>query len=160
MDNDDEPFDDEGEMPWEAHARQAIESATENIELDEVRGVVYMDSGLDHRFNRVTEGFTSAEDVRRRLIGIGEDEWVAYVPFDGGEAVFAPNVEGMVEGILDRHDIETFFERIAPPPHGDELATARELTPPGAGLAIQLDVIDINAELIRYLALHPEKMPI
>jgi HJR/Mrr/RecB family endonuclease len=151
-------FDYEDEMMWETHAREAIEEATDEAELDEVRGVIYLMSGIDHHYNPIEEGFSSAEEIRERLTEIGETEWISYVPFDGGAAVFEPNVEKFVENAMERHDIEAFFERIAPPDDVDELTTTRELTPPGGGLVIRDDVIDINAELIRYLARHPEKM--
>ena len=32
--------DDDGEMPWESHAREAIERVLAEAEFDEVRGVV------------------------------------------------------------------------------------------------------------------------
>jgi restriction endonuclease Mrr len=158
MSEENDVFEGENEMSWEVHARRAIRSAAENIDLDEVRGVVYMDSGTDHRFNTVTEEFTSAEDIRLRLTQIGEDEWIAHVPFDEGEVVFEPDVESMTEDVLEEHKIEAFFESVAPPSEGEEIVNARDMSPPRAGLAVQLDVIDINAELIRYLAVHPEKM--
>jgi hypothetical protein len=148
----------ENEMEWEASARQAIDSAAQTIELDEVRGVVYMDTGEDHRFNRFSEEFTSAEEVYQKLVEIGENEWVANVPFDAGEAVFEADVEDIVVDALQRHELDEFFESVARPSDGEELATGRILTPPGAGLIISGDVAEINDELIRYLAQHPEKM--
>ena len=153
-----EEFEDDGEMIWETHARKAIETAAGEIEHDEIRGVIYLPSGIDHRFNSFQEGFTSAENLRQRLTDIGESEWLAYAPFEGGEAVFDPNVDSIVEAIMERHDVEGFFERVTPPDIGDGLATARELTPPKAGLIIQFDVTSINDELVRYFAKHPEKM--
>jgi hypothetical protein len=149
---------DENEMEWEESARQAIASAAETIELDEVRGVVYMDTGEDHRFNRFSEEFASTEDVYQKLVEIGEHEWVANVPFDGGEAVFEADVEDMVVDALESHELDQFFESVARPSDGEELATGRILTPPGAGLIISTEVAEINEELIRYLARHPEKM--
>src|SRR5438132_13474845 len=91
-----EEFDDEGEMMWETKARQAIERAASTIEKDEVRGVAYMDDGPDHDFHALQREFTSWEDVQTALTQIGESEWVAYAPFDGGEPVFGPSVEHYV----------------------------------------------------------------
>ena len=156
----DDPIDDfdedEGEMPWVWHARKAVERAVEDVEFDETRGVVYVMSGVDHRLNPHTEGFSSWEDLRTRLEEIAENEWVSYAPFEGGEPVFPPRVDGIVEGALDWSEIESFFERVSGPTDGEELISARELLVPGAGLTIQADVADINSELIRYLAKHPE----
>ena len=150
--------EDDSEMPWESEARQAIENATSEVEHDEVRGVIYLPSGVDHHYDSTREGFTSAEDVRQRLTEIGESEWIAYAPFDGGEPVFEPDVEDIVDNIMERHDVEAFFERVARPDEGDELTVARELTAPGAGLVIAAEVSEINEELVRYLARHPDKM--
>jgi hypothetical protein len=40
-------YDDEGEMPWDSAARQAIESALEDVTFDEIRGVVYSATHMD-----------------------------------------------------------------------------------------------------------------
>jgi hypothetical protein len=49
----------------------------EYVELDETRGVVYVLSGEDHRFNTYREGFFSADDLRDRLEEIAENEWAS-----------------------------------------------------------------------------------
>lgn len=150
--------EDDGEIPWETQARESLERAAEEVSFDEVRGVVYLRTGEDQRLNLFDEGFSSVDKLRQRLTQIAEQEWVAYVPYDHGEPVYEPEVEDMVEDIIDRHGLESFFERVEPPDEEDELANAKDLTLPGAGLALQIDVVDINEELVSYLAQHPEKM--
>jgi hypothetical protein len=149
---------DESEMPWETHARRAIEAAAATIAKDEVRGVIYMQSGVDARFFPTQEEFTSWEDTRHTLIELGESEWVNYVPFEGGEPVFHPSVHGFVEDAMRSYGVEDFFESVSPPHEGEELAHAHDLVAHRAGLVVQVDLAEINAELVRYLADHPEKM--
>ncbi|HEY1768997.1 MAG TPA: restriction endonuclease [Chthoniobacterales bacterium] len=159
LDDDEDVIEfDESEMSWAAHARRAIESAAATIEKDEVRGVIYMQSGEDQRFLPVHEEFDSWENVRHALVHLGESEWVNYAPFDGGEPVFHPSVDGFVEDAMSRHGVEDFFESVRPPDEGDELADAHDLVARRAGLAVQIDVGEINAELVRYLADNPEQM--
>ncbi|MCA1600947.1 MAG: restriction endonuclease [Acidobacteria bacterium] len=149
---------DESEMPWETHARRAIAAAAATIEKDEVRGVIYMQSGVDERFFPTQEEFTSWEDIRYTLIELGESEWVNYVPFEGGEPVFHPSVDGFVEDAMSSYGLEDFFESVSPPGEGEELAHAHDLVARRAGLVVQVDLAEINAELVRYLADHPDKM--
>lgn len=146
------------EMTWESSAREAVEQAAATIEKDEARGVIYMTVGEDQRFNPVPVEFKSREDVMHALTQIGESEWINYVPFDGGEAVFEPDMSGPVESAMIDYDVENFFDSIARPDEGEELITAHDLLKHRAGLAVQADVAEINAELVRYLALHPEEM--
>ena len=136
--------DDNPEMTWESAARTAIEGAASTIEKDEIRGVIYMDDGEDHRFNPLRTEFTSWEDVMRSLLTLGENEWVNYVPFDGGEAVFEPNVDGYVHDVMSEYDVEGFFDSISPPDEGDELVDAHDLISHGAGLVLQIDLAEIN----------------
>jgi hypothetical protein len=115
-------------------------------------------SGEDHRFNRVKEEFRDWETLQWRLTEIGENEWINYVPFDSGEPGFEPSVEDWVSDVMSEHDIEGFFSRVREPDDGEEPASADELLDQGAGLILEIDVADINDELVRYLAAHPEKM--
>lgn len=150
--------DDDGEMPWESAAREAVEEAVSNVEFDEVRGVVYLPSGEDHRFNRYDQEFDGWEAIQRRLTEIGENEWFANVPFDGGEAVFSSGVDTYVESAFFEHKFEEFFEKLAPPLEGEPLVSSNKIVPPGGGLVIQIDTAQINAELVKYFARHPETM--
>ena len=146
-----------GEMPWETHAREAIERVLAASEFDEVRGVVYAPTSDDHRGDEVIEGYDSVEEFLRTLRELGDQQWYAYVPYDEGP-VFDSTVSGMVEDLADRHGVLDFFDRAKPPEEGEELGTARDLVLYRAGLVVELDLSEINDELIKYLAHHPEKM--
>src|SRR5215472_15510158 len=149
---------DEGEMMWETHAREAIERAASTIEKDEIRGVMYMDDGPDHDFHSRQREFESWEDVKIALTQIGESEWVNYAPFDGGEPVFGPSVEDYVSDAMSEHEVEEFFESVARPEEVEQLIEAHDLLGPRAGLIVRVDLEEINSELVKYLARHPEKM--
>ncbi len=155
---DSEFFDDDGKMPWEAAAIDAIRNATSGIKFDEVRASIYLMSAVDYRWDAVREEFSDQYSLRDRLIEIGEDEWSNHAPIGWDGEVYKPMVEGYVEDALDDLDIEGFFARIAEPEQGDQLVAASELLTPGAGLILQIDLGEINTELVRYLAAHPEKM--
>ncbi len=75
-----EGLNEDGEMMWEAYSRRAIERAAASIEKDEIRGVVYMDDGEDHRFRPNRSEFESWEEVMHALTEIGENEWVKLCP--------------------------------------------------------------------------------
>ena len=152
----DEPDDGDGEMPWEGHARKAVERVLAEAEFDELRGVIYAPTSEDHRGDEVIEGFDSLDDFIRTLREISDEQWYAYVPFDEGAAVWDSNVD--VESIASHHGVLEFFDRVKPPEEGEELGIARDLMPPGAGLILRVDLTEINDELIQYLAQHPEAM--
>jgi len=156
--SDDDSHDDSDETPWESDARAAIEEVTQDIQFDEPRGVVYLESGVDHDLEATEEGFSSYNELWYRLIEIGENAWVGSAPFEGGSPVFEPTVDGMVENALDWSRVEDFFKRLSPPKEGEKFFLARNSLVVGAGLAVQIDVAEINDELIRYLAHHPDKM--
>ncbi len=155
---DDEDVIEFDEAPWEEQARRAIESAAATIQKDEIRGVIYMRTGVDADFFPSQQEFASWEDVRRRLSDVGEREWTNYVPFEGGEPVFQPNVDALVGGAMSSYGIEDFFDSISSPKEGEQLANAHDLVAHRAGLVVQVDLAEINSELVRYLAEHPEKM--
>lgn len=157
-DFDDSVFGDgDGEMPWESHAREAIQRVLEQSTYDEIRGVIHAPTSEDHRGNEVIEGFDSIDEFLTVLGALGDMQWYANVPFDEGP-VFDSTVGGMVERLADEYGVFEFFDRVKPPDEGDELGTARDLILPGGGLVLQVDLGEINDELIKYLARHPDKM--
>jgi restriction endonuclease Mrr len=91
---------------------------------------------------------------------------ISYVPFDGGEPVWEPDVEALVEDALARNEVEGFFSRIAVQSEDadeeedeeEKLVSADALLAKGAGLVVEIDIEEVNAELVQYLAKHPEKM--
>ena len=98
-------------MPWESHAREAIERVFGEAEFDEVRGVVYAPTSEDHRGDEVIEGYDSVDEFLTALRGLGEEQWYAYVPYDEGP-VFESTVSGIVEGLTDKHGVLEFFENV------------------------------------------------
>lgn len=151
-------YPDEEEMSCESAARKVVEQTAATIEKDEVRGVIYMEDGEDHRFNPLRSEFKSGEDVMHTLIRLGEDQWILYAPFNGGKPVFQPDVSRFVQTALIDYGVESFFDSILPPDAADEIVAAHDLLVHHAGLIIKIDLQEINEELVRYLALHPEKM--
>jgi hypothetical protein len=150
--------DDEGEMPWESHAREAVARVLAEAEFDEVRGVIYAPTSQDHRGDEIIEGYDSVDEFLRALRELGDEQWYAYVPFDEGAAVFDSTVDGMVESLADSHGVLEFFDRVKPPDEGEELGTAHDLLLPRGGLIVEADLNEINDELIKYLAKHPDQM--
>ena len=139
----------EDEMVWERKAREAIEQAMEDIEFDEIRGVAVLSTQKE---------FGEYNALYHKLIQIGEDAWTDYVPFEGGEAVFEPSVDGYAENVIIDHNVEEFFETLTAPDEGGEIfASAHYLSLAGSKI-LRVDLETINGELIRYLARHPEKM--
>lgn len=149
--------DDDSEMPWEMQARERIEGVLNEAEFDEVRGVIYAPTGHDHRYNEVTEGYTSYDELLHTLRELGEEQWHAYVPYENGP-VFESTVWGTAERLAEKYGVLEFFERVQEPNDAEELGTAREMVLYRAGLVVEVDLGEINDELIKYLALHPEKM--
>jgi hypothetical protein len=152
----DEP--DDQEMPWESAARGRVRDALEDIRFDELRGVVYLMSGEDHRINAVEEEFSSYEGMVQRLSEIYDEEWYGNVQFDGGEAVFSSDAEGEVGDMLADENVEDFFGRMRSTEEGEELADAKKLIVPAGGLIVGADLAEINDELVKHLARHPELM--
>jgi hypothetical protein len=113
-------------------------------------------SGTDHHYDETKEEFSSLEEVSDMLTERAEAEWIATVPWDKGP-VFKPHVDGMVERLLEEKKVVEFFDP-TPPYAGEELFSAQSLLVSKGGIQIRFDVEEINEELIRYLALHPEKM--
>ena len=148
--------DNDGEMTWELSARAAIEEIVADVERDDIRGVMYLFSGHDHRFNKIQEEFRDYDSIYYKLMEIGETEWVAYAPFDGGEPVFEPSVEGYVDSAMESLDAEAFFSANRIPEDTEKIANAYDLLSPDEAHRFQVDVSDINDELIRHLAKHPE----
>ena len=109
-----------------------------------------------HRFNETKEEFSSLDEIRDMLTEKAEAEWINTVPWDKGP-VFEPNVEGMVERLLEEKKIVDFFDPKLPYA-GEELFTAEQLLVPRGGFVARVDVEEINDELFRYFATHPERM--
>jgi HJR/Mrr/RecB family endonuclease len=148
----------EQEMPWESAAKEAVADEIRDLEFDEVRGVVYLHVE-DHKLNRVKEGFTSFEEIKKHLADIAEEQWYANVPFEDGEALFGLDGGDMADGALAESEVEEFFDGMAAPEEAnEEIVNAKELLLPQSGLILRVDAEEISEELIKHLAKHPELM--
>ncbi len=150
---------DDHRMPWEEYAQDAIENIISEADFDEIRGIIVLSPHNDdgHRFGAEC---SNVEEIEEYLIEVYNEEWYAYVPFDGGEAVFEDDASGAVGDLLaDNPEIHTFFDKNTPPTDSETLVTAQELLQDlNASRIVRVSLEEINEELICYLAANPEKM--
>jgi hypothetical protein len=152
-------MDDDHLMFWEEHAQEAIEHLIREARYDDVRGTItlppYNDDG--HRWG---VDCSNIEELQEHLIEVYNQEWYAYVPFEGGSAVFEDDAWGAVGDLMvDNPDINNFFARHAPPENAEALVTAQQLLQDAeASRVVRVSIEEINEELIRYLAANPSKM--
>ena len=154
-DFDDHEIDpDDDEMAWEFKVRVAIQEVLDEVQCDEIRGVIYTQTSKDDR----SEGYDSIEAFLSTLVDVDDEQWYAKnMSYEMGVG-FASQAYAIAERLADEHGLLDFFDRVKPLSDGDKLSTARELLLPKAGLILQVDLSDINDELIKYLAKHPELM--
>jgi hypothetical protein len=108
------------EMPWESHAREAVELAMKEAKWDEKGRVICF-----HDLNEPRLGATeidNREGLVRYLENLAESEWCNYCPRDEGEYVFEPNVESMVEDVVETYGekIDAIFDRSSDDHEKDE----------------------------------------
>lgn len=158
MQDDDDDYDDHSRMFWEEYAEETIRRLIEFAEFDDVRGVVTLPSRDDTvRWGGVD--CESLESLEHELIEAYNEQWYAYVPFDGGP-VFEDDAQGAVSNLLiDHPKFDQFFSRQHKPQNATALVTAQELLlDASASQVIRLTIAEVNEELIRYLAANPSKM--
>ena len=159
VDDEREPMKhDDHEMMWESAARKAVDQAVAGATLDEAEGAITLPLGYGHNGERMRMAIRSLEELDRELTNLAESEWINYAPFDGGEPVFEPNVDGYVQNAIEELKAEDFFARFPAPPNTEQLFGSGELLSPGAMQRVSVDLSEVNDELIKYLARHPEKM--
>ena len=151
-------YEDDDEMMWEQHAREAVEEVTEDVEKDDIRGVMYLMSGRDHHFDKIQEEFTDYDSLYHKLTDIAETEWINYAPFDGGEPVFEPSVEDYVDSAIQMLGAEDFFIKNRNPEDTEEIIDSHDLLSPQGAHLFKIDVENINEELIKYFARHPDRL--
>ena len=151
--------DDDHLMFWEEHAQEAIDHLVDGAEYDDVRGMIVL-SPYNDDGRRFGVDCPNIEVVQEHLVEVYKEEWYANVPFDGGEAVFQDDAWGAVGNLLaDNPDVDTFFERHSPPQGTQAMVTAQQLLQDAnASQIVRVSLEDINEELIRHLAAHPNKM--
>lgn len=146
---------------WEENARQQVDDLIDASVFDDVRGMVRVPnySHMEHDF---ANEFNTLEDYQQFLSDAYDHIFYSEVPFDGGEAVFDGDSYGYVgDAVAEIENAYEFFERHSPPaqPH-NSIFTANQLLVPTAEVseAAQISLVEINEELISYLAANPEKM--
>lgn len=155
IDEDESDWDD-ADPVWEEHAQRAVQDAWDNAFYDEVRGVIEIS---DRDEPRRSQEFSNIDDLRDALAEIYRNEWYGYVPFDSGEAVFEDDAEGYVGDYLtDHRDAEEFFESLHVEDADEELYQSETSIEKSESKVLRVDLEEINEELIRYLAKHPEMM--
>jgi len=153
-----EEIGDPDEMGFESSAREAVEHLVETAELDEEHGVIFLLDREDHHGNPTRSEYSNLDDLAEALREAAENEWINYVPFDGGEPVFSPRVSGYVENALEQLGAEDFFLRFPRPLDTETIFDSEELLPEKGIGVLRVSLEAINAELIAYFAKHPEKM--
>lgn len=157
MNEDDADDWDDGDPTWEEHAKEAVQQAWDNIEFDEVRGVIEVPDRDEPR--RLSRECSSLEDLHSVLAEIYTNEWYGYVPFDSGEAVFEDDADGFVSDFLsDNEDAEKFFSSLQVLESEEEFFVSKETVEREQSQTLQLDLQLINDELIYRLARKPELM--
>ena len=150
--------DDEDDEPvWEFSAREAVEEAIANAVFDDLKGAIEFSDPHEPRRKTACDNF---DEVQRHLVEVYDSEWNNHVPYDGGEGVFEPDATDTVDDAIRKYDVEDFFlSSLTQEEHETELiSSASETLLEGGSQQIKIDSEEINAELVRYLATHPEKM--
>ena len=145
---------------WEENARQQVDELIEASVFDDVRGMVRVPNYEDMKYDFANE-FNSRESYEQFLSEAYDHIYFSEVPFDGGEAVFEGDSYGYVgDAVADIKGAYNFFERHAPPIASKSIFTANELLIPTADASstVEISLVEINEELIAYLAANPEKM--
>jgi hypothetical protein len=158
--SDDADFDDEDDGDhWLHEGRAVVEQLLESLEFDPVTneaGIV-----IPVRYKRdPTTWFASLDDIRDALVESGDAAASANVPFEGGAPVFSVDTTDVVDELLDAHGVVGFFEslRWADENDAEHLFRPSEYAARTAGGVFRIDLEEINAELIQYLARNPKKM--
>jgi hypothetical protein len=143
-----EDHDDDDTLPWESAAIAGLQEAVDSAEFDEEEGVVRL------TLDGSEEEFSDIEDVLHRLGDWANSEIVARVPFEGGSPVFSVNGDDLAYTALEGSTVSEFLEARLEDRSTEQLLSPNELGDP-CGI-VRVDLENINQELIRYLAKHPE----
>lgn len=151
-----EEHEEDDRMLWEQHAEDAVDHALEEADFDDVRGaIVICVNDIDGR----SEECRNIEDLIQALSEIYDTEWYAYVPFEGGYAVFEGDSYGYAGDAADHRGAEDFYMAIGDPEDTEEIIASRELVKDNEKSKIlRSDFQEINAELIQHLAKYPHYM--
>jgi hypothetical protein len=157
--SDDTYDDDDYGNHWLDEGRAEVEQLLDSLEFDPVTneaGVV-----IPVRYKRdPTTWFSSLDDMRDALVESGDAVASASLPFDGGAPVSTVDTTDIVDELLDARGVVSFFESLREPAEDDaeHLFLPSEYADRTAGALFRIDLEEINAELIQYLARNPKKM--
>ena len=153
--------DEGGDEPWwESSARSKIRAILDTAEFDAEVGAISLWSdewdprGKGDSANRV---FHDLDELRTELVGLGDAEITARVPWEGGP-VFSTDSDDIVDDELDQYGVYQFFRTLEVPDGADLLLSADDLLEADPAGQIRLDFEAVNDLLITHLAQHPELM--
>ena len=151
-DSDEEYDGDDGPWPWEERAATLVRHAIDTVEIDKTDGSVTIQlDGVRHQF----EDFDS---LYQALVDEADGEMAANAPFEDGSPVFDWDADGLVEDLLHDSEIYTFFNGVRAAHENQLVLDFESLLNRQREQRVRVDLETVNAELIRYLARHPEKM--
>ena len=139
---DEEDYPGKDDMPWESAARQAVAGHLAGLNWDEV---------------------DSVDDLTSELEWMAEDQGVAHEPYEGGQRVFSPGYDGIVEQELAEFEseVESARARESERFHGDELELADfddVLKQEADNGSVQAEIKFAADKLINHLTKHPERI--
>jgi HJR/Mrr/RecB family endonuclease len=146
--------------PWERSAQSKIQNIIDSIEFNEGEGTITARSDeWDPRGKGdvVRRTFAGLDEFRQELIALGDSEISSHVPWENGP-VYSTDSDDIVDNALDNAGISRFFESADIPEESELLLDADDISEPEHDRQIIITLEEVNAELIRYLAVHPEKM--
>lgn len=154
--DDDEPY-------WEANAKAAVSQILASAEFDvKSRTLIvewdgwgnYKDPQYDRR------DFTDMDELREALEAVAEEILTSNVPWEDGEPVFSTDGSSIVYDALEAAEVEEFFESGRVPDDRDAqlLLGPDDTVHPEHLDAVRVDLEEIGAELVAYLAQHPRLM--
>lgn len=138
-------------------AFELLRRLVESAKLDRDTGSVWIPV-----FPSSPEGrrFTDFDDLVDRLDSLVHGNLASFPEgfSPGGDVDYDHGPEHVVRGVLEESWIPAFFRAGAPPPKDRILISLEDLADPLHLPALEVDIQNVNEELIRFLAKHPERM--
>lgn len=148
-------MDDSRGPTWEEEADQALQAALEGVFVDDLRRTVELTSSDPGN----TVEFESHDDLLHHLAEVYDEAWYAYVPFEGGEAVFESDSYGAASDALADNQLVEFFDQVSDPKGADPILTSAELLPSAKDSRLfRMELVDAGAELAQHFAKNPEML--
>jgi len=137
-------------------ALETLEATIESAILEPDTGSVQLPESpffpKGRRFNRLNQLLDELEDVLY-------DDLASFRAYGAyGEVEYDDDVRNVIESIVHESWIPAFLEVDSPIAEGRNLLDADSLVDPSKLGLVRVEIADLNEELIRYLARHPEMM--